>query len=155
MLPKYFCENCGYRSRFQVSRWSEFMGYYTLVILRCKRCGEKVERTKDVLGRVCSKQVTKESKKRKEGDDLMNAVVLINKQALIHTLEEKIINETDVRPVDMIAEVNNHASVLFDAEDIARAVADYLVSNTEITHITTKELIPVIESVGLQPVDLS
>lgn len=42
------------------------MGYYTLVILRCKRCREQVERTKDVLGRVVSKQVTKEGKKRKE-----------------------------------------------------------------------------------------
>lgn len=66
MLPKYFCETCGYRSRFQISKYREFMGYYTLVILRCKRCGEQVERTKDVLGRVVSKQVTKEGKKRKE-----------------------------------------------------------------------------------------
>lgn len=85
----------------------------------------------------------------------MNEVVLINKEELIHTLEQKIINETDVRPVDLIKEVNNHHCVSFDAEDIARAVAAYLVSNTAIPHITVKEFIPVIESVGLQPVDLS
>lgn len=66
MLSKYFCETCGFRSRLQISKHSEFMGYYTLVTLRCKRCGDEVERTNDVLGRVCAAHVKKESKERKE-----------------------------------------------------------------------------------------
>lgn len=84
----------------------------------------------------------------------MSSVVLINKEELVHTLEQSIINQTDVRPVDMIKAVNAHECVEFDAEDIARAVAAYLVANTAIPDITVKELVPVIERVGLQPVDL-
>lgn len=66
ILPKYFCETCGFRSRLQISRHSEFMGYYTLVTLRCKRCGEQVEKTSDVLGRVCAAHLTEENNKRKK-----------------------------------------------------------------------------------------
>lgn len=58
-IPKYFCKNCGFKNVFQVSRFNDFIGYATLVTIRCKECGEQVNLSKDVIGAVCSKHLNK------------------------------------------------------------------------------------------------